>query len=107
MVGRRSRRCGIARARGAGLRYFTFNFNSRVHRPRARRWAMRRCAGCPPDPLFASGVSAIAGSWIADPAALVRAITTGAPWGSSVIKSLLTPEGYPGWATLLRRASGG
>ena len=76
--------------------------------PSARRFVLvGPGAGCPPDPLFAAGVSAIAGSWIADPAALVRAITTGAPWGSSVIKSLLTPEGYPGWATLLRRASGG
>lgn len=63
-------------------------------------------AGCPPDPLFAAGVSAMAGSWIADPAALVQAISTGAPWGTSVVKFLLPRERYPGWAALLRRAAG-
>jgi uncharacterized protein (DUF4213/DUF364 family) len=59
-------------------------------------------AGCPPDPLFAAGVSAMAGSWIADPAALVRAITTGASWGDAVFKFLLERERYPGWAAMLR-----
>jgi len=61
-------------------------------------------AGCVPDPLFAAGVSALAGSWIADPAALVGAITSGAPWGGSVVKSLLAAADYPGFAQLLGRA---
>lgn len=62
-------------------------------------------AGCPPDPVFAQGVTAMAGSWIADPAALIEAITTGAPWGTSVQKSLLSRADYPGWAALLQRAA--
>lgn len=61
-------------------------------------------AGCLPDPIFAAGVSALAGSWIADPAALVQAITRGAPWGASVVKSLLMRADYPGFAALQGRA---
>ncbi len=63
-------------------------------------------AGCPPDPVFAQGVTAMAGSWIADPQALIQAITRGASWGHSVQKSLLPRADYPGWAALLQRAAG-
>lgn len=62
-------------------------------------------AGCLPDPLFAAGVTAMAGTWIADPPALLRAITTGAPWGAATVKFLLEREDYPGVEALRARAA--
>lgn len=69
--------------------------------PAARRFVLvGPGAGCLPDPLFAAGVTAMAGSWIADAPALVHAIGSGASWGASVQKFRLAREDYPGWEQL-------
>ncbi|MBK7260654.1 MAG: hypothetical protein IPI03_01650 [Rubrivivax sp.] len=57
-------------------------------------------AGCLPDALFAHGISALAGSWISDPAAFKQALATGAPWSHAARKFLLQRDGYPGLAEL-------
>lgn len=38
-------------------------------------------AGCLPQPLFDRGVTALGGTWIAERAAFVAALRSGAPWG--------------------------
>jgi hypothetical protein len=62
-------------------------------------------AACLPDPLFARGVTVLAGAWIEDGPALLDAIRTGRPWGTSARKSALARDGYPGLETLLARAA--
>lgn len=51
-------------------------------------------AGCLPDALFARGVTAIGGTWISAPAALVTALRIGEPWSAHVRKFLLTPTDW-------------
>jgi uncharacterized protein (DUF4213/DUF364 family) len=60
-------------------------------------------AGCPPDPLFDAGVSAMGGAWVEDPEALLERIDAGVKWEGAARKSTLTPRTYPGLEALLRR----
>ncbi|MFI4932978.1 MAG: Rossmann-like domain-containing protein, partial [Burkholderiales bacterium] len=74
---------------------------------RARRIAMiGPSVGCPPDPLFARGVTLMGGTWISDPAAYVDALRAGEPTAPASRKFALARDDYPGWATLLQRAAG-
>ena len=74
---------------------------------RAKQFAMiGPSVGCPPDPLFARGVTLLGGSWVSDPAAFVDALCSGAPVSGAAHKFALPREAYPGWGELLRRAAG-
>ena len=71
----------------------------------ARRLALiGPSAGCPPDPLFARGVSYLGGNWVVDREAFVAALTGGASWGQYARKVGITPADYPGLAALIERA---
>jgi len=59
--------------------------------------------GCPPDALFARGVTLLGGSWITEPAAYLAALARGEPTGPFARKSALTAADYPGWSALLAR----
>jgi uncharacterized protein (DUF4213/DUF364 family) len=73
---------------------------------RAQRFALiGPSVGCPPDPLFARGVTLLGGSWISEPAAFVDALLSGAPTAAAARKFALSREAYPGWDALLRRAA--
>jgi uncharacterized protein (DUF4213/DUF364 family) len=63
-------------------------------------------AGCPPDPLFAAGVSAVGTAWVADPDEFLARLSAGEKWGASSRKVTLTPQRYPGLEALLARAAG-
>lgn len=77
-----------------------------MHTRRARRVALvGPSVGCPPDPLFARGVTLLDGSWIIDPAAYVDALLSGASTSAMARKSALTPAQYPGWDALVARAA--
>jgi uncharacterized protein len=77
-----------------------------VHTRRARSVALvGPSVGCPPDPLFARGVTLLGGSWIIDPAAYVEALLGGQPTAKAARKSALTPAQYPGWDALVERAA--
>jgi uncharacterized protein (DUF4213/DUF364 family) len=58
-------------------------------------------AGCPPDPLFAAGVSAVGTAWVADGEAFLAHVAAGEKWGASSRKVTLTPQRYPGLDDLL------
>jgi uncharacterized protein (DUF4213/DUF364 family) len=58
-------------------------------------------AGCPPDPLFAAGVSAVGSAWVADAEAFLAHVAAGESWGASTRKVTLTPQRYPGLEALL------
>lgn len=60
-------------------------------------------AGCPPDPLFAAGVSAVGTAWIADADAFLARVAAGEKWGTASRKVTLTPQRYPGLDALLAR----
>jgi len=60
-------------------------------------------AGCPPDPLFAAGVSAVGTAWIADADAFLDRVAAGEKWGATSRKVTLTPQQYPGLDALLAR----
>lgn len=60
-------------------------------------------AGCPPDPLFARGVSAVGTAWVADGEALLARLAAGEKWGAASRKVTLTPRHYPGLEALLGR----
>lgn len=57
--------------------------------------------GCPPDPLFARGVTLLGGSWITEPVAYLAALVRGQPTGPFARKCALTAADYPGWDALL------
>ena len=59
--------------------------------------------GVPPDPLFARGVTALGGHWVAQPAAFADALRRGEPTNAFAWKYALAPAGYPGWSTLVAR----
>lgn len=59
--------------------------------------------GCPPDPLFARGVTLLGGSWVTDSSGYVAALLDGAPTSAFSRKFALTPADYPGWNALLDR----
>lgn len=72
---------------------------------RATRFALiGPSVGCPPDPLFARGVTLLGGTWIVDGAGYVDALARGESTAPFARKSALAREGYPGWAALLARA---
>jgi uncharacterized protein (DUF4213/DUF364 family) len=60
-------------------------------------------AGCPPDPLFAAGVSAVGTAWVADADAFLARVAAGEKWGATSRKVTLTPQQYPGLDALLAR----
>lgn len=62
-------------------------------------------AGCPPDALFAAGVSAVGSAWVADPEAFLAHVVAGEKWGAASRKVTLTRERYPGFEHLLDAAS--
>lgn len=61
-------------------------------------------AGCPPDPLFAAGVTAVGSAWVADADAFLARLATGTQWGAACRKITVTPQRYPGFGQLLRAA---
>lgn len=61
--------------------------------------------GCPPDPLFARGVTLLGGSWVTEPAGFVRALRAGEPTKAFTRKFSLQAKGYPGWGALVERAA--
>ena len=58
-------------------------------------------AGCPPDALFAAGVSAVGSVHVTDPDALLARLTAGEKWSGAARKVTLTPSRYPGLDALL------
>jgi uncharacterized protein (DUF4213/DUF364 family) len=58
-------------------------------------------AGCPPDRLFAQGVSAVGTAWVVDAEALLARLAVGAKWGNASRKVTLVPQRYPGLERLL------
>jgi uncharacterized protein len=62
-------------------------------------------AGCPPDPLFAAGVSAVGTAWVTDAEAFLACLSAGKKWGASSRKVTLTPQRYPGLDALLASAA--
>jgi len=62
-------------------------------------------AGCPPDPLFARGVTATGGAWVTDPDALFARAERGERWGDATRKFSLRRGAWPGLEALLRRAA--
>ncbi|HET9823129.1 MAG TPA: DUF364 domain-containing protein [Burkholderiaceae bacterium] len=63
-------------------------------------------AGCLPDPLFARGVHALAGTWIEDADAFRAALLRGEPWGRHARKVMLERKDWPGFEAVLARAVG-
>lgn len=61
-------------------------------------------AGCPPDPLFAAGVSAVGTAWVVDAEAFLARCVAGEPWGDASRKVTLVPGRYPGLDVLLARS---
>lgn len=60
-------------------------------------------AGCPPDPLFAAGVSAVGTAWVADTEGFLARAAAGEKWGETSRKVTLTPQRYPGLDRMLER----
>jgi uncharacterized protein (DUF4213/DUF364 family) len=63
-------------------------------------------AGCPPDPLFAAGVSSVGTAWVNDAEAFLAHVAAGQKWGASARKVTLVAQRYPGLEALLREARG-
>lgn len=61
-------------------------------------------AGCPPDALFAAGVSAVGTAWVTQAEVFLECVAAGAKWGSASRKVTLTPQRYPGLDALLAQA---
>lgn len=76
------------------------------HCRRASRLALvGPSVGCPPDPLFARGVTLLGGSWVTDSAAYLAALKAGESTGAFAWKYALTEAQYPGWNALLEQAA--
>jgi len=60
-------------------------------------------AGCPPDPLFAAGVSAVGTAWVVDAEGFLARAAAGEKWGETSRKVTLTPQQYPGLEALLAK----
>lgn len=58
-------------------------------------------AGCPPDPLFAAGVSAVGTVWIVEAEDFLARVAAGEKWGTTSRKVTLTPQRYPGLEALI------
>jgi uncharacterized protein (DUF4213/DUF364 family) len=63
-------------------------------------------AGCPPDALFASGVSAVGSAWIVDAQVFLARVEAGEKWGAASRKVTLTRQGYTGIERLLATGNG-
>jgi uncharacterized protein (DUF4213/DUF364 family) len=61
-------------------------------------------AGCPPDPLFAAGVTAVGAAWVVDAVAFLARVAAGEKWGGTSRKVTLTSQRYPGFDALLAGA---
>lgn len=65
-------------------------------------------AGCVPDPLFARGVSTVGGAEVIDPEAFMSVCSALEPWGGTTRKYCIQRgPSYPGFGTLLERATRG
>ncbi|MBZ0131636.1 MAG: DUF364 domain-containing protein [Rhodocyclaceae bacterium] len=62
-------------------------------------------AGCPPDPLFAAGVTSVGTAWVVDAEGFLARCAAGEKWGGTSRKVTLTPQQYPGLEALLSQAS--
>jgi uncharacterized protein (DUF4213/DUF364 family) len=60
-------------------------------------------AGCPPDALFAGGVSAVGTTWVTDAETFLARVAAGEKWGAATRKVTLTRDRYPGFDQLLDR----
>ncbi len=60
-------------------------------------------AGCPPDPLFAAGVTSVGTAWVVDAEAFLARCAAGEKWGGTSRKVTLTPQHYPGLEALLAK----
>jgi uncharacterized protein (DUF4213/DUF364 family) len=58
-------------------------------------------AGCPPDPLFAAGVSSVGTVWVSDANALLAHIAAGEKWTACARKVTILRKQYPGLDALL------
>jgi uncharacterized protein (DUF4213/DUF364 family) len=71
---------------------------------RASRFAMiGPSVGCPPDPLFARGVTSLGGSWVNRGPQYLDALRGGHPTADFATKFALAAADYPGWHALLAR----
>jgi uncharacterized protein (DUF4213/DUF364 family) len=61
-------------------------------------------AGCPPDALFAAGVSAVGAAWVGDADSFLARVDAGEKWGGAAHKVTVTPQRYPGFERLLAAA---
>ena len=62
-------------------------------------------AGCLPDGLFARGLTLVGGNWVNERQGFIDALRRGESWSAHASKVAITPEGYPGFAALLARAT--
>jgi uncharacterized protein (DUF4213/DUF364 family) len=62
-------------------------------------------AGCPPDPLFAAGVTSVGTAWVVDAEAFLARCAAGEKWGETSLKVTLVPQGYPGLDALLAKVA--
>lgn len=62
-------------------------------------------AGCPPDALFARGVTLLGGSWIVERDGFVDALCSGQGWSRFARKTAISTVDYPGWNTLWGKVS--
>ncbi len=63
-------------------------------------------AGCPPDALFAAGVSAVGTAWVVDAERFLARLVAGEKWGASSRKVSFIRDRYPGLDALLALAGG-
>jgi uncharacterized protein (DUF4213/DUF364 family) len=83
----------------------TFQDVSRIWRDAEAVAIVGPSAGCPPDALFASGVSAVGTAWVVEPEAFLAHLRAGEKWDVTCRKVTLTPQSYPGLDTLLQWAN--
>jgi uncharacterized protein (DUF4213/DUF364 family) len=62
-------------------------------------------AGCPPDPLFAAGVTAVGSAWVTDADRFLTRVAAGEKWGDASRKVTITRQRYPGLERLLAQAT--
>ena len=62
-------------------------------------------AGCPPDRLFAAGVTSVGTAWVVDAEDFLARCAVGEKWGETSRKVTLTPQRYPGLETLLAKVA--
>lgn len=62
-------------------------------------------AGCPPDPLFAAGVTTVGSAWVTDADRFLSRVAAGQKWGDACRKVTIARQGYPGLNRLLAQAA--